>query len=760
MVWLCLKANNMPRFTVDTHLFSELGALLVGRDSTALNELVKNAYDADAKTVIVHGQGLDTPSGSIRVIDDGIGMTAEAFERGFLRIASRAKREGERRSALFERKYTGRKGIGRLAAHKLASQIRVLSTPDPRAYENQEVGVWASIDWDIIEKLESLDESHQGIRIRTISPGLRTNGTTIELRRLRRPWSDSMLAAFVGEVQSFEAPDLLINVIPDTVLAKPLLFEKPLVRDSTAADPGFQVYLSGEFDRGEDFWHQLAERFQWVIEIQAVPGDRCVKYGIGPTISELSRTPSARTEYWTYPHPDPEVGPFFSARIFVRATRRVPRNLQDFARGSAGIRLFMEGFRVLPYGERRDDWLGIDADYTHRREAFELSGFQGEALDGSTERETFFRLANSSYYGGVFLTDAGSTMLNMLVNREGFIPDKGFEDLRKLLRRGVDLSVRLRASVQAQSESADRRVLADDIGRQRNVVQMLGKARATLESAKARSEKLHGVDEELNSGFIQVSDSIQVAEKALADVQVEQRNLRVAASVGTQLAAFVHEINSLLGQARTVNAIAERLAKLDAIPNMARRTVNDIRTATEILVHQLERQVSFLTDVVGASARRRRQRLRVRDQIDIALKLLMPSAERRNQAIEIEVTPDLRTPPMFSGELLSILINVLSNAIKAAGNGGTIRITGKSEDKSFILQTSNTGQMVDLSEAERWFRPFESTTTEIDEVLGQGMGLGLPVVRRLLDEYGGAAEFSEPEPSFSTTLIIRVPETR
>ena len=50
----------MPGFTVDTHLFSELGALLVGRDSTALNELVKNAYDADASTVTVHGEGLET----------------------------------------------------------------------------------------------------------------------------------------------------------------------------------------------------------------------------------------------------------------------------------------------------------------------------------------------------------------------------------------------------------------------------------------------------------------------------------------------------------------------------------------------------------------------------------------------------------------------------------------------------------------------------------------------------------------------------
>ena len=48
----------MAGFTVDTHVFRELGELLVGRDSTALIELIKNAYDADATLVVVHGDHL------------------------------------------------------------------------------------------------------------------------------------------------------------------------------------------------------------------------------------------------------------------------------------------------------------------------------------------------------------------------------------------------------------------------------------------------------------------------------------------------------------------------------------------------------------------------------------------------------------------------------------------------------------------------------------------------------------------------------
>ena len=748
----------MAKFTVDTHLFSELGALLVGRDSTALNELVKNAYDADASSVIVHGEGLVKEEGSIIVVDDGIGMTANTFETGFLRIATRTKSAGGRRSPIYNRRYTGRKGIGRLAAHKLASQVSVLSTPDPEVYGPDQPNLRALIDWDVIEDFDSIDDTGRGIDVTELPNGLGKPGTTIELTRLRRRWNESMLGTFVGEVQSFEAPDFLVHAIPATLVDRPLLFKVPKVRDSSSSDPGFAVRLSGDFEIADPLWRELAERAQWVIEIQAEQGNSFVEYAIGPTVAEENQTPAARAEYWTYPHPDPEAGPFFAARIFVRATRRVPRPLQGFARGAAGIRLFLEGFRVLPYGERGDDWLRLDADYTRRREPFELGGLEGQSLAEPVEKETFLRLANSSYYGGVFLTDSGSQTLEMLVNREGFIPDRSLENLKGLLRRGVDLSVRLRAAVQSQSASNNSPPLANDGAKPDDVDQMLETAKITLRKIRVHAKELDRVAEGLEQDLDKVVDAVSVAQRVLTDVRSEQDILRVAASVGTQLAAFVHEMNALLGQARTVNAVAERLSKGEAIPRSARQPLGDLRAAITSLVGQLERQVSFLTDVVGTNARRRRRRLPVLEQIEIALKLLSSRIERRNQSLRINAAPDLRTPPMFSSEVLSILINLLSNAVKAAGDGGLIVVQGVSTGSHLVLEIANTGEAVNMANAERWFRPFESTTTEVDEVLGQGMGLGLPIARRMLEEYGGSVQFIPSKPPFSTTIQITVPD--
>lgn len=106
----------MARFSVDTHLFRELGELLVGRDSTAIAELIKNSYDADATEVILYGENLNKPRvGRIVITDNGVGMTMETFEKGFLTIASRIKETGNRRSPYYQRRFTGAKGVGRLA---------------------------------------------------------------------------------------------------------------------------------------------------------------------------------------------------------------------------------------------------------------------------------------------------------------------------------------------------------------------------------------------------------------------------------------------------------------------------------------------------------------------------------------------------------------------------------------------------------------------------------------------------------------------
>ena len=140
-------------FTVETHLLRELGDLLVGRDSTAIIELVKNSYDADATFVRLDASDLGDPSAAMLTVeDDGNGMTLDRFKTAFLRIAGRDKEQGFRRSPRYSRAYTGQKGIGRLASQKLAN------VPNSVVAAQEDLGVYACIDWKVIDQQDTSNE--------------------------------------------------------------------------------------------------------------------------------------------------------------------------------------------------------------------------------------------------------------------------------------------------------------------------------------------------------------------------------------------------------------------------------------------------------------------------------------------------------------------------------------------------------------------------------------------------------------------------
>ncbi|MEI8022409.1 MAG: ATP-binding protein, partial [Schlesneria sp.] len=256
------------KFTVDTHLFRELGELLVGRNSTALIELIKNAYDADATRVTVDGRLLsDSKRGTIVVIDDGVGMNEQQFRDGFLKIASRMKDSGNRKSFRFRRRYTGAKGIGRLAAHKLAQLITVSSYPDPDAFKNDYRSIEASIDWEQIENCLTFDdvEASGAVELKSIENSAKPKiGTVVRLTKLRKKWTEKDLVQFQSEVESFRPPNVFLDV-PVELLADEPLFNRPKIAEVGNDDPGIAFELTGEFNTGEDYWPVLSGGADWLI---------------------------------------------------------------------------------------------------------------------------------------------------------------------------------------------------------------------------------------------------------------------------------------------------------------------------------------------------------------------------------------------------------------------------------------------------------------------------------------------------------------
>jgi signal transduction histidine kinase len=483
----------------------------------------------------------------------------------------------------------------------------------------------------------------------------------------------------------------------------------------------------------------------------------------------------------------------------------------------------MEGFRVLPYGMPGDDWLKVDRDYVTRSREFNVSSLIDDAALPRTDKEGFFLIGNRGYFGAVLLTEDDAPGLDMVVNREGFVSNAAYDHLTEYVRAGLDLSVRARAALDrrlkdkkfadavaqaaADAEAADVAARAaghrqqsqadqadtdtpnrpDSNGRTPNWQSDQGYAQndqAGNDHADddgpeedAETERLHELlrtarqatealanDEsgtQRASRAEQLRATLQVIEVRLEAVRDEQLALRTLAGVGTQYAAFIHEVNGLLGQAQALRELVNQLPLTTPFTGEQARLLRALRASAEELVQSLTRQTSYLTDVIGPDARRRRRRMPVTERVDSALRLLAPRMNERHQQLVLEIPDDLKTPPIFPAEMAIIMTNLLTNSIKFAGDGGKILITAALDDQSRLHVTvANTGVRVARRDFERYFEAFESSTQQVDVMLGQGMGMGLPIVRSLVSSYGGEAHFVKPPAGIATAVEVVLPDPR
>ena len=147
------------RFDVST--FQLIGRELITDRVTALFELVKNSYDANARKVSVIFENVqpskDNPEvpvlGSrITIKDDGYGMTLSDVRDKWMVIGTSSKRKERISPSPFNRRCVGEKGIGRFAVDKLGSKVNIITK---KAGETQWLKV--EIDWNRYSKLMEAD---------------------------------------------------------------------------------------------------------------------------------------------------------------------------------------------------------------------------------------------------------------------------------------------------------------------------------------------------------------------------------------------------------------------------------------------------------------------------------------------------------------------------------------------------------------------------------------------------------------------------
>jgi signal transduction histidine kinase len=135
---------------------------------------------------------------------------------------------------------------------------------------------------------------------------------------------------------------------------------------------------------------------------------------------------------------------------------------------------------------------------------------------------------------------------------------------------------------------------------------------------------------------------------------------------------------------------------------------------------------------------------------------------------QIELVSDIEAglPPLVgdSAKLTQILVNLLSNAIKFTAPGGTVRLTvrrrapGAEHPGGVTLRVEDTGIGMSADQIPIALAPFGQIDTGLDRKY-DGVGLGLPLTKRLVELHGGTIDI-DSAPGKGTTVSVHLPAER
>jgi PAS domain S-box-containing protein len=139
-----------------------------------------------------------------------------------------------------------------------------------------------------------------------------------------------------------------------------------------------------------------------------------------------------------------------------------------------------------------------------------------------------------------------------------------------------------------------------------------------------------------------------------------------------------------------------------------------------------------------------------------ALDVVRPAAEAK--ALRLQPTLDPRAGPIVgdAARLQQVVWNLLSNAVKFTSKGGRIQVRLERVDSSIELVVTDTGQGIDeafLPHVFDRFRQADGTTTRAHG----GLGLGLSIVRQLVELHGGTIRALSQGVGLGATFVVRLP---
>ena len=787
------------QFDINPHVIRQLGEELVPDEMTALMELIKNAYDADASYVkidintdgIYAEEQLNFPThkGYIVVEDSGVGMDETTIEKSWLTISysnKRASADGIKKKTKKDRTPLGDKGLGRLSTQRLADYCEIFTTPESGSNRYH-----VAFDWREFDRVERLSQVPVNVES---TPAGKTKGTKLVLTNLlsTEVWKGDRLETFKNKIVQVLTPFSEVRkfYVYVTVNGESIDVMKKLDSILSLCQSSYEFSFDGEYLNVSGFIKPsklgsgnnriVLENYKAFIEKDS--GKKFAEYFFTKKKKDKSYFSPEETGFIAFSkrfsfqndmaglaslegykcNPGAFNGKIYDFALtnnFGAVTNvfDTASEYKEFVKTQTGVKIYRDGFAVQPYGFGQNDWLGLSKGQTSgssfyglRPENtigyFSISEGVNIHLKDKTDRQGFVENEYQYNFELIAITyirkecdsfiEAVRRCYNDFIrkNKQENTGIKNIQQAYKEIRTVADASIGyskrvgdLRKEVNYFKEASS--IIVEEAnnlfseGNHEKALRLLDENRATFERAQVLLSEL----EEFVRQTAQLSSSVDFIEPKIDTLERQLDDFSTLAAVGMTAESITHEFPNLIKRLNEGNVDFKKKVSKEPI---SREVCQDFSIQVAITANTMTQQLKHVSPALRY-ARESKVTFDIRKFFEIQ-KEQFYNLYMHKYGVSLEVTEE--TPCSITineGRFIQVLDNLINNSIYWLRQHPV-----ETPKVSILIQKPwlyvyDNGLGVAPAVEESLFEPFVTMKPK-----GQGRGLGLFIVRQLLDAVG------------------------
>lgn len=769
----------------------------------AIMELVKNSYDADAKNCLVlfdiptkeikdsEGNKLQIPireESVLYIIDNGEGMTEKVIKNHWMQIGT-----GNKESDYIsddKRTKTGAKGIGRFALDRLGFGTEMW-TLSKNAKDG--IGSFWKMDWnqfdesdkaisqieatlepikiDLKNKIRNLTSNNQLIEV--IINGLNFNrGTIIKVTNLKDDWFNEETSSVFKSLEALIPPKELN--IPFEVFFKHLQQPKEFGKVETAFFNDFDYKLKAiynvetlnvdfEITRNEIDIKLLKKNYPDVYKSKKDPYDLAT---IEKRVFSYSKSID-KVLSWKLNDSNKKllknVGNFDLTFYYLKFSNSrkegypykpvVAKERRSTLERFGGVKIYRDSFRVRPYGDPTNDWLRLGARVA-------------QSPAGAGQRIGDWRVRPEQTAGIITISRKDNPLLIDKSDRGALQENDAFDTFKKIIVAVIHEFELDRTKILnplfLENKRKKEKKRAEEIQKKAEELakKLIEQRKKIGESGKSEEEEEESIEETVIETFKEIEDNKEEEEKK------EIVQVRSLASLGLVVSSFAHELKEIKDNAIEVKEL-EGIFK-SIVPKEIKKS-DEYKDGIDIieLLDENSDKIIHWVDYALTSIKKDK-RTRGTFEFSGFFKSLKTSWSRifKKKDITLNIADKSKDSSYefraFEMDMSTIFTNLINNSIDSFNNLVEIQerlidIDVSLKDSYIEIMYSDNGVGLDevFEDREEIFLPFKTAKRDRKgkEI---GTGLGMYLVKSVIDDNNGTIDILEPEKGFSVLISFPI----